>query len=54
VGGALFDWLVQLAREHECRELHLDSGVQRFDAHRFYLGKRMHITSHHFALKLPA
>jgi GNAT superfamily N-acetyltransferase len=54
VGGALFDWLAQHARERECAQLHLDSGVQRFDAHRFYLGKRMHITSHHFALKLQA
>jgi GNAT superfamily N-acetyltransferase len=52
VGGALFDFLAQHARERECRELHLDSGVQRFDAHRFYLAKRMHITSHHFSMKL--
>jgi hypothetical protein len=32
--------------------LHLDSGVQRFAAHRFYLARRMDITCHHFALKL--
>ena len=51
-GGALFDWLVEQAKENGCRELHLDSGVQRFDAHRFYLRKRMNITSHHFALPL--
>lgn len=51
-GEALFDWLVVLAREEGCAQLHLDSGVQRFGAHRFYLRKRMEITSHHFALKL--
>lgn len=51
-GGALFDWLVVHAREAGCASLHLDSGVQRFGAHRFYLGKRMDITSHHFGLKL--
>jgi hypothetical protein len=34
--------------------LDLDSGVTRFDAHRFYLRERMHIQSHHFALALPA
>ncbi|MEY4484422.1 MAG: hypothetical protein RL693_1874 [Verrucomicrobiota bacterium] len=51
-GSALFDYLVQIARENGCRELHLDSGVQRFGAHRFYLAKRMDITSHHFARKL--
>jgi hypothetical protein len=34
-GGALFDWLVEHAREHDCDQFHLDSGVQRFRAHRF-------------------
>ncbi len=51
-GEQLFDWLVARARELECDQLHLDSGVQRFGAHRFYLRKRMDITSHHFAMKL--
>ncbi len=51
-GGKLFDWLVQQAREHNCTHLDLDSGVQRFDAHRFYLMKRMKIASHHFSLPL--
>lgn len=51
-GGQLFDWLVAQAREHGCESLELDSGVQRFDAHRFYLLKRMKIASHHFSLAL--
>jgi GNAT superfamily N-acetyltransferase len=51
-GGQLFDWLVEEARREGCRALHLDSGVQRFAAHRFYLGKRMEITSRHFGLAL--
>ena len=51
-GALLFDWLVQRAEEVGCAQFHLDSGVQRFDAHRFYLGKRMSITSHHFGLNL--
>jgi predicted GNAT superfamily acetyltransferase len=51
-GGLLFDWLVAYAREAGCDEFHLDSGVQRFDAHRFYLRKRMAIEGHHFGLKL--
>jgi hypothetical protein len=38
----------------ECRELTLDSGVQRVDAHRFYLMKRTAITKHHFGPKLDA
>ena len=31
--------------------LHLDSGVQRFGAHRFYLASRMDIIAHHFSMK---
>ena len=51
-GSALMDWLIAEARRENCRELHLDSGVQRFGAHRFYLHKGMDITCHHFALRL--
>ncbi|MGB0716913.1 MAG: GNAT family N-acetyltransferase [Phycisphaerae bacterium] len=51
-GGLLFDWLVDQAKSEGCDEFHLDSGVQRFAAHRFYLRKRMDITSHHFAISL--
>lgn len=51
-GGALFDWLVAEARAALCEKLELDSGVQRFAAHRFYLTKRMIISSHHFSLEL--
>ena len=53
-GGELFDWLVTYARAEGCEELHLNSRVQRFDAHRFYLTKRMFIECHHFSLKLRA
>ena len=49
-GGQLFDWLMQEARKNNCTQLQLDSGVQRFDAHRFYLAKRMKISSHHFVI----
>ena len=51
-GSQLFDWLVEYARSEGCEEFHLNSRVQRFDAHRFYLNKRMFIECHHFALKL--
>lgn len=51
-GGVLFDWLVAAARTAGCGRLELDSGVQRFAAHRFYLTKRMIISSHHFSLEL--
>jgi GNAT superfamily N-acetyltransferase len=48
-GGALLDWLEAQARALGCAQLHLDSGVQRHDAHRLYLGRKLAITSHHFA-----
>lgn len=51
-GKALFEWLLGYARANGCETFHLDSGVQRFGAHRFYLSRGMDITSHHFAMKL--
>src|SRR5437899_2174844 len=36
-GTQLFQWLVDHARKNGCEALRLDSGVQRFAAHRFYL-----------------
>lgn len=50
--GALVDWMIEEARRLGCDQFHLDSGVQRHDAHRLYLNKGMRITSHHFALDL--
>lgn len=51
-GGELLDWLIEQAREQGCENLELDSGVQRFDAHRFYFSKRMSISSYHFRIKI--
>ena len=49
VGHALLDELGRRAAAAGCTVLDLDSGVHRFDAHRFYFRERMHIASHHFA-----
>ena len=51
-GQRLFRWLVQQAKSRACDQLHLDSGVQRFGAHRFYLASRMDIIGYHFTMKL--
>src|SRR3984893_12580117 len=51
-GGELLDWLIKQAREKGCENFELDSGVQRFDAHRFYFTKRMSISSYHFRIKI--
>jgi GNAT superfamily N-acetyltransferase len=49
--SALLDWCAEEAKRLGCDQLHLDSGVgiERADAHRLYLQKRMVISSHHFA-----
>ncbi len=51
-GAALFAWLVEQARAAGCAKLQLDSGVQRFDAHRFYFREGMHISSYRFSLDM--
>ena len=47
-GRRLLAWVADVAAASGCDELHLDSGVQRFAAHRFYLREGFDITSHHF------
>lgn len=51
-GRALLAWLADHARERGCAELHLDSGVQRIDAHRFYEREGMQRTSYHFRSRI--
>ncbi|WP_231940862.1 GNAT family N-acetyltransferase [Acidihalobacter aeolianus] len=51
-GTAVIAWLDETARRTDCLQLVLDSGVQRFDAHRFYLRAGFAITAHHLTRKL--
>ena len=51
-GKYLLEWLVSYAKQQGCAALHLDSGVQRKDAHRFYEREGMNVTSLHFAIQL--
>jgi len=48
-GAALLAWLRDEARRAGCAQLHLDSGLQRRDAHRFYEREGLPVTSYHFA-----
>ena len=52
VGKALLDRCAAIARELECRELVLDSGVQRGSAHRFYFREGLIINSYNFSKPL--
>ncbi|NUS60919.1 MAG: GNAT family N-acetyltransferase [Lysobacter sp.] len=47
-GHALLDWLKAQARAHGCLQLHLDSGVQRESAHRFYFREGLTVNCFHF------
>ena len=49
-GAKMISWLKSHARQLGCNQLHLDSGVQRFAAHRFYLREGFNIGSHHFSI----
>jgi len=51
-GGELLDWLVKHAEENDCNQIRLVSRVTRFDAHRFYLNKRMIIEAYYFSRQL--
>ena len=49
-GKAMIAWLKQFARRAGCTQLHLDSGMQRTDAHRFYDREGFDRNSIHFAI----
>lgn len=52
MGKILLSWLHDEAKNYDCDQLHLDSGVQRKDAHRFYEREGMTFASHHYMSKL--
>ncbi|HTV72898.1 MAG TPA: GNAT family N-acetyltransferase [Candidatus Acidoferrales bacterium] len=49
---ALMRWILAEARRLGCEQLHLDSGTQRLDAHRFYLKHGFSIRSFHFSQRV--
>jgi GNAT superfamily N-acetyltransferase len=51
-GKALLDWLKAEARAQGCGHLHLDSGVQRAQTHRFYFREGLAVNCFHFHMPL--
>lgn len=47
-GASLLSWLREFAVRNGCAQMHLDSGIQRKDAHRFYEREGMSMASFHF------
>ncbi|WP_395343821.1 GNAT family N-acetyltransferase [Ningiella sp. W23] len=50
VGRFFINWFKEFAAKNNCEQIHLDSGVQRFPAHKFYLREGFNIASHHFSI----
>src|SRR5262245_56686874 len=51
-GAALLAWLAEFGRARGAAQLHLDSGKQRVDAHRFYEREELEATGLHFRCSL--
>lgn len=51
-GRALIGWLCDYGHRAGCKELHLDSGTARTDAHRLYVREGLAITCFHFTRRL--
>jgi hypothetical protein len=49
---ALLDFIKIYAKQQNCTSIHLDSSVQRHEAHKFYLNQDMKIDSHHFSIEI--
>jgi ribosomal protein S18 acetylase RimI-like enzyme len=49
---ALLDHVFNEAKEEELQSIHLDSGHQRYEAHKLYLNSGFKIRAHHFQLTL--
>lgn len=47
-GASMLSWLKAQAVKEGCRQVHLDSGVLRKEAHRFYEREGMALTGFHF------
>lgn len=51
-GTHLLKWLMGEAKRFECNGIHLDTGIERNDAHRLYLNLGMTINGLHLAMDL--
>ena len=47
--GKLLDFVIEQAKENGYKVVTLDSGYQRFDAHRLYLNKGFTLNCYHFS-----
>jgi len=51
-GGKLFDWIIKYAKQNDCAQIRLVSGVSRDNAHKFYLNRGMIFEAKYFSLNI--
>jgi GNAT superfamily N-acetyltransferase len=51
-GAKVLSWLKEQTAKEGCEQMHLDSGIQRKEAHRFYEREGMTMASLHFVEKI--
>lgn len=49
---ALLDFIKIYAKQQNCNSIHLDSSVERTEAHKFYLKENLKIDTYHFSIDL--
>ncbi|MBV1879173.1 MAG: GNAT family N-acetyltransferase [Pseudomonadales bacterium] len=48
----LLAWAIEIAKEHSCCAVQLDSGFENVDAHRLYLNHGFNLSAHHLRRSL--
>ncbi|WP_444942392.1 GNAT family N-acetyltransferase [Microbulbifer sp. ZKSA004] len=51
-GGKLFDWILEQAKVEGCNQVRLVSGIQREQAHKFYIEKGMVWEAKYFSINV--
>lgn len=51
-GKVVFEWVKKYAKAKKCNEIHLESGVNRSRAHKFYFDQNMKIMNYNFTLNI--
>lgn len=51
-GKALLDYAAKLAKDRDCDQIHLDTGYNRYAAHKLYLNYGFELHCHHLVLKM--
>lgn len=49
---ALLNFIKIYAKQQKCNSIHLDSSIQKEEAHKFYLSQKMKIDSYHFSINI--